>query len=175
MKSYVKKFDISLGENIGRWPESWHDPLARLCVIVSPISWVFVLIAGALLAIYFDNSFLTILSIVLLISLPLADLMKVIVRRPRPISLYVDTMKLRSYSFPSTHAYTAGIGSGYLAVFASQYIGGVWLYLLAGVMAVLAVVVALSRVYLKAHFPSDVVAGLLLSGAVLVVLVQGLQ
>lgn len=61
------------------------------------------------------------------------------------------------FAFPSDHAVVAGaLAVGVL--FASRQLG-----LVAGVLAVL---VALARVYVGAHYPGDVVVGLLLGGCV---------
>lgn len=73
----------------------------------------------------------------------LTDLIKLIVARPRPISLAAG-------SFPSGHTSDAFALATVLAAF---YPGTAWIYWL------LAAMVGLSRIALGAHYPLDVVAG----------------
>jgi len=87
-----------------------------------------------------------------------------LVGEPRPYTLYPDMLVLAQHSldpsFPSDHAVMAG-----------SVTAGVWLVSrrlgLASTLA--AVVMAFSRVYIAAHYPHDVLAGLLLGAAVSIV------
>lgn len=172
MRGAIRKLDAFLGEMIGRLPESWHTWLNALSIVASPPAWAVVALIGAGVASYKSDYFLTVLSAGVLIALPLSEFIKMLVRRQRPVSLYVETMRLRSYSFPSSHAYGASLGAGYLLVYAAQFVSGPGLYVLAAVLAGIVVMIALSRVYLKAHFPSDVIAGLGM-GVLVVILIVG--
>lgn len=90
-----------------------------------------------------------------LVALGVNQLLVAAVAEPRPYTVVPGALVLISpstdYSFPSDHAVMAG------AVAA-----GLWLVnrRLGAVAAVLAVLMALSRVYVGAHFPLDVAAGL---------------
>jgi undecaprenyl-diphosphatase len=111
----------------------------------------------------------------------LVELVKLIVARPRPTSDLVEVYRAVSgYSFPSGHVvqYVAFYGLlGYLAWrrlgrSSPQGVGvRLALRLLLAVCCALIVLVGPSRVYLGAHWPSDVVAGYLLGGVCLVLLV----
>lgn len=94
----------------------------------------------------------------------LAEITKLLLRRKRPLSLYVEKMKIKTYSFPSGHAYVSALLSGYLAMLASTYFTGIVIMFLSTVFLLFAFMVGISRVYLGAHFPSDVVAGWVLAG-----------
>lgn len=142
-----------------------------MCVIASPFGWAMVMLAGASLAWQQSMYSLVWLSIGMLAALPFTELIKLLIRRPRPVSFYAQTMRIRSYSFPSSHAYGASIGGGYVIVSLSQFTSGIELYIAAVALALLAVLVAVARVYLRAHFPSDVVAGLL-AGVVVTILIS---
>jgi undecaprenyl-diphosphatase len=86
-----------------------------------------------------------------------------LVDRARPydaiVGVHVLVSRSRDFSFPSDHSTAAG------AVAA-----GLWFAdrRLARATAVLAVLMAAARVYVGAHYPGDVLAGLLLGGAVAV-------
>ncbi|MBI1379152.1 MAG: phosphatase PAP2 family protein [Frankiales bacterium] len=94
-----------------------------------------------------------------------------VVARPRPyLTLHgveVLVVKSSDYSFPSDHAVTAGAAAAGLWII-GRYAGprtrG-----LAVTGTVLAVLLAFARVYVGAHYPGDVVAGLLV-GAMISVL-----
>ena len=105
------------------------------------------------------------LAAVLILGPLLSDVVRIIVRRPRP---WVGALALPgSYSFPSGHATAAAAAFGYLAYLgirvARTLRGQVAIALVA---ATLTIGVAYSRVVLGFHWTSDVVAGTVLGLAV---------
>ena len=93
------------------------------------------------------------------------------VHRARPDTMFVESMKLQSYSFPSGHAFGSTVFYGLLAYLANSRLAAPWSYVVAGLLAVLIVLIGLSRIYLGAHFPSDVVVGWALGLLALVVII----
>lgn len=162
MKPFIRAYDTYVGEKIGSLPARWYGFLDWLCIIISPIGWTVIIVGGIALALVLGEGALVNLSVLALLLLPLAEGIKLVFRRPRPLSLYAESMRLKSYSFPSGHAYGAGLGCGYVFLFTSAFLAGIWLWLLGIVLAATACTVAGARVYLKAHFPSDVTVGLML-------------
>lgn len=109
----------------------------------------------------------------LLITGYVADVLKVIVARPRPYLVLSDVVRFASaepsFAFPSGHASRAFASAAVLVAGAKRW----WWAWLA-----LASAVGISRVILGLHYPSDVVGGALLGyaiGWVLVRLMQFLQ
>lgn len=99
---------------------------------------------------------------VALVSVPLASLIKVWVRRQRPQGY--TRHRWPSHSFPSGHAYGTTLALGVAAGLNASLA----LFVLTLGMAGL---VGISRIYRGAHFPSDVVGGWLIAGMIAVAIV----
>jgi membrane-associated phospholipid phosphatase len=94
----------------------------------------------------------------------LNSLLKLLFARPRP-NVFPPLMAETSYSFPSGHTMSAVAVYGLLALLLWQRGQYAWA-LLPGLWVPL---VALSRVYLGVHYPSDVLASLALGTIWLVI------
>lgn len=91
-------------------------------------------------------------------SLLLMFMLKLIFHRERPITPLLKAAK--GFSFPSGHALMSVTFYGLLVFIALQNIKQLWLKLLVSIIGVLLVLtIGLSRVYLRVHYASDVLAG----------------
>jgi len=98
-----------------------------------------------------------------------SEIVKWIVHRPRPDqSLLAHPLVIEtSFSYPSGHtAFAASLGLGLILLVRRSR----WRPVLFGVVAVVSVLVALSRMYLGVHYPTDVAASLIYSIAMMTVL-----
>jgi undecaprenyl-diphosphatase len=85
--------------------------------------------------------------------------LKHLMQRPRP-DLPEPLVHLVTYSFPSGHAVASTVFYGAMAALVFSHVRSPALRALAGVVAVVMVLlVTFSRVYLGAHYLSDVIAG----------------
>lgn len=94
---------------------------------------------------------------------------KELVARPRPTDPPVWVYRPEAgFSFPSGHVMFYTVFFGFLLFLAWRYLQPGWLRgLLIATLAALIVLVGFSRIYLGAHWLSDVVAGYLLGGLIL--------
>lgn len=98
------------------------------------------------------------------------SLLKLVLRRPRPSNDYVRHMLIQTFSFPSGHAAGALVSYG----LAATIIGFLWppFAIVAWIVAIIIVaLVSLSRVYLQAHYASDIIGGWLVGGVGLALIV----
>lgn len=109
---------------------------------------------------------------VFVVGIAAGEAAKAIVMRARPDQVYIQSspppfalgpiMRIpfdTDYSFPSGHALIVSIGAVYsLVTFRKKWVGGLLL--------VEALAVCFSRLYVFAHFPSDVAAGFALGAAI---------
>jgi membrane-associated phospholipid phosphatase len=96
--------------------------------------------------------------------------LKLLIDRPRPDEPLTGTAL---GSFPSGHVIHAVVFLGLLPLAIYLLTGRRWLWLTASVVAVVGVLgVGASRIYLAAHWPSDVFAGIVVGAAVLLALDQ---
>ena len=92
----------------------------------------------------------------------LSTLLKLLLRRARPHNIDVRTLGVRSYSFPSGHAFGTVIFYGLFSYLDLKYLSHPWNVLIGSVVGILIFLTGVSRVYLKVHYPSDVIGGWLL-------------
>jgi undecaprenyl-diphosphatase len=90
----------------------------------------------------------------------LEKILKILVHRTRPI-FNTSAPAEQSLSFPSGHSMMCLIGVGMLvyALTIHGHVGGIRRSILIGLGTSFVLLVGISRVYLGAHFPSDVVGG----------------
>lgn len=114
-----------------------------------------------------DKSFYLFAGLISLITIIVSSVLKIFLHRARPASEYVKKMYFKTFSFPSGHAAGALVSYGMAALVISFR----WpeLSTVAWISAFVAIFfISVSRIYLKAHFASDIVGGWIVGGIGLV-------
>lgn len=86
-------------------------------------------------------------------------IIKKVVKRPRPFNLYkinISIPKPKDFSFPSGHTSVTAAATVVLIYYGVIYNIGIWYFL---VNILFLILMGFSRIYLKVHFLSDVIAG----------------
>lgn len=163
MRRKIHAFDRVVGGWVERLPR-WLLPIMEFFTLLGqpPITvGLSAAVFGYGLAL--DKEFYLMSGIVALVTITFVSLIKIPVRRARPSSAYVEKMLFKTYSFPSGHAAGAFVSFGLTALAITyrwpEFALVAWL--IAGISIFL---VSLSRIYLGAHYASDIVGGWIVGG-----------
>ncbi|WP_191272709.1 phosphatase PAP2 family protein [Nocardiopsis terrae] len=147
-----------------RWFQGWGDWLAHpmgVLTLLGSQGLIVVLLAAVFWSVHAGLGARLFVAVVA--SGVVNNLLKAVSYTPRPYwfdALVTGHSHHGSFGMPSGHTQAATVTYGYLAAKSGRRA------LLGAAVAVIALV-ALSRIYLGVHFPSDVLAGLLVGGALL--------
>jgi undecaprenyl-diphosphatase len=152
------------------WMQSWESPtwtaLAEFCALLGSAKIVIILSIITMVLLYFvlkHRSELIFFLIVIGGSASLNVILKSVFSRERPTIHRI--LEETGYSFPSGHAMGAFSFYASIAFLLWRHIPQKWgrvLLILAAVGMIL--MIGLSRVYAGVHYPSDILAGYLISG-----------
>jgi undecaprenyl-diphosphatase len=162
MNALLHKFDRQLTKRIQQWPKQWRNVMAGASFIGQP---VFTVGTGALIVgIGFGSSNATLFGagVIVIATISAGTVLKVLLRRDRPLTDYVLRMRFNTFSLPSGHSVGAMVAYGTLALLALTLLPAPFGVILAVLLGLLVILIGLSRIYLGAHYPSDVIAGWLL-------------
>ena len=154
--------DKPLAAAVAKLPASIKPLMVFASFIAASPTIAAILGLAGMYALLTSNQPLLITTLLVAVVAPLAELSKFITRRKRPETLYVEQMRFKTYSFPSGHSYISALVFGAFATLAFCTLQYGWI--IAVVLIGLVFLVGVSRVYLGAHFPSDVLAGWALGG-----------
>jgi undecaprenyl-diphosphatase len=172
MASFINRFDHGITNAIQNWPTWVHPIMSSASLIGEPVVVISLALFAALQAWFINNRPLFWAFGATIIASAANATLKLFLHRTRPDTLYVTTMRFKSYSFPSGHAFGSLVTFGLLAYLAAKYLTAPWNWLAPIFLAVLIVLIGVSRVYLGAHFPTDVIAGWILGALTLFIIIK---
>lgn len=162
MRAFLHQFDHRMIMAIQQWPD-WIRPIMYLVTFIGqPIFTIGIGVAVILFAWTKMNMRLLISGVSVIAVFYIGSFVKLLLQRERPLTDYVMHMRFETYSLPSGHAVGSTVAYGLLAYLGWQIIPQPWNYVVTGLLVILIILIGISRVYLGAHFPTDVVAGWML-------------
>ena len=164
LSSALSAFDDAVTKLAARLPQGVGPVMSWSSKIGLPPVGITILVTALVYFVLADigRSALTVLLV--LIGTGIVDLIKRLVHRTRPDTVYVATKNPRGYSFPSGHAADALLVYGLLDYFSARYLPLTEAGVLIAVFTAFILVVSVSRVWLGAHFPSDIIGGWIIGG-----------
>lgn len=171
MRPYLHRFDLYLTTLIQQWPEWVRGMMVGITSIGHPVCTIG--IALIIVAFGWGKANLRLVSAgsMILIVFCISSLTKLLLHRERPATEYAATMRFETFSFPSGHTVGSTMAYGLLAYLAWQALPQPWNYIVTALLTGLIILVGVSRIYLGAHFPSDVVAGWMLGAIGLTIII----
>ena len=171
MKPLIHKFDTAVSNVITAWPTNLGLFFVIITTMGSPVITCAIGLAIVGFGYYKNNWRLSLAGVSIWATMIIDSAIKLLVGRARPATEYAENMIIRTNSFPSGHSAGSMIAYGLLAYLAWNLLPQPWNYIVAVILALLIILIGISRVYLGAHFPSDVVAGWLLGAVVLLAVI----
>jgi undecaprenyl-diphosphatase len=155
-------------------PNNYEQAALLIAKIGDPLPLVIVALGVAGWELYRRHYVRALVMSASLLAMPAFFLVKELIHRARPVSEYVLQHGLHDYSFPSGHSTGSMAVYGMIFVLASSHLAGKVRLLIMSVCTLVIVLVGMTRVYLGAHFPTDVLGGWLL-GLTIVTLLRSLS
>lgn len=172
MKQTINRLD----QTVTQWVASVFGQSARpffefMTLLGDPITITLISVGLLASAFYTSSVRLALTGIAIPATVIIGALLKLAFERARPMTEYAMNMKLKTFSFPSGHSSGSTIAFGILAYLAFMKLPAPYNVIIGSLLCMIPLFVGISRVYLGAHFPSDVIAGWLLGLVALVFVV----
>lgn len=172
VQTLVWKYDKHFTSIVALLPVGLQHYSAKLGRMTLPSIWAATLIIICLILATMGYQKLALLGVIVIACIPIGTVLKLIVRRSRPKTIYAQNMKVKSYSFPSSHTYSATVAGGYLALLSLAILPLPLSIVVSSIYTVLIVTIGISRIHVGAHYPTDVTAGWAMGAGILYILTQ---
>lgn len=159
MRHFIHLFDARLTGFITSFP-MWTKPLfVGVTTLGDPIVTICIGLFVGVYGYIHTNMRLAVAGATIWLTLGIGACLKLLFGRARPVTEYSANLQIHTFSFPSGHASGSLIAYGLLAYLAWHLLPQPWNYIVVICLIALIVLIGVSRIYLGAHFPSDVIAG----------------
>jgi undecaprenyl-diphosphatase len=167
IQTAVWKYDRLFVSLVSLLPASLQPLSSKLGKVTLPSIWAgFLLLLSGTLVLN-GHQQLALIGIVTIACIPIGTVLKLLVRRARPKTIYAQNMKIKSYSFPSSHTYAATIAGGFTIMVILAIIPAPISIFVSMMYAALIAIIGVSRIHVGAHYPTDVTAGWILGAGIL--------
>lgn len=174
MFTAVQRFDTKLTKQIQSLGPQWLRFFQQMTLIGQPVFGIGIAAAISFYGEYVQNWQMMFTGMIVATSLLLSSAFKFVLRRKRPATVYAKNMFIKTYSFPSGHA-AASASCFALGTYLLIISGNLFLTMLGFISIPLLIAIGVSRVYLGAHYPTDIIGGWILGGIGLAVAVSVLH
>jgi len=168
----VRKFDLRWSKAIQHMPKSIRQLMFSVSFLGEPLVVLAAALAGFTSASIRNRESIQKAFVYAAIAFAINTALKYVLKRGRPNHLDLRTFGIKSYSFPSGHAFGSVIFYGLFSYLDLKYLSYPVNVLVFLSLWSLIIAIGLSRIYLKAHYPSDVAGGWLLGLVSLVVVIS---
>jgi membrane-associated phospholipid phosphatase len=172
IQTFIWRYDSVFTSIVALLPVRLRAYSSALGRMTLPSIWAAVLAVACLVAMLNGYQKLALLGAIVIACIPIGTLLKLLVRRSRPKTIYAQNMKIKSYSFPSSHTYAATIGGGYLIIISLALLTPPIGILASVLLTLFVTIIGISRIHVGAHYPTDVTGGWLLGCIVLFAIIQ---
>jgi membrane-associated phospholipid phosphatase len=172
IQTFIWRYDSVFTSIVALLPvrlQAYSSALGRMTL---PSIWAAVLAVACLVAMLNGYQKLALLGAIVIACIPIGTLLKLLVRRSRPKTIYAQNMKIKSYSFPSSHTYAATISGGYFIILSFVFLAPPISILVSALLTILVTMIGISRIHVGAHYPTDVTGGWVLGAVILSVIIQ---
>lgn len=175
MKRVLHYFDRVIIRHVMRLPK-WVRPLMLFMTLLGQPPITVGLSAGMVgYGLARENHWMIYAGLVAITTFAVCSALKIFLRRARPDNDYVRSMIMQTFSFPSGHA-TGSLASFGVAAYAVVLYWPAFAFLALTLTLVVCFLIGVSRVYLGAHYPSDVIGGWIVGiVGILVVAISGVR
>jgi undecaprenyl-diphosphatase len=173
LNSSIGRTDRLLTTLVQRAVPSWlGSTLQRATDIGTPTITISLLVAAALLSAVNGDIRLGLLTALAAGAAVVPGLLKYLFHRTRPDTLYVSVHNPHGTSFPSGHSAGSVIAFGYFAWLSIGALPALGAAVLVLGVVVLIGLIGISRVWLGAHYPTDVLGGWIIGALLLAGLIR---
>lgn len=158
----LQRFDYNLAQFIQTRSKAWQPIMTGVSFLGEPVVVLGIGIVGFISAVVRQQTMVEKAFTLGAVAYGLNTLLKLALHRRRPDNLNITTLGVRSYSFPSGHAFGTVIFYGLFSYLDYAYLSQPLNIIITLLLVAFILTIGISRVYLKSHYPSDVVGGWLL-------------
>ncbi len=155
----IHHFDERVGTAVRRLPRWLHPVMFAVSWIGQPLVTIPFLCVVGVGALAYGQIGLLVGASVAGFVFAFNSLVKLAIRRIRPRNRYTESMLLDTFSFPSGHAASSVVVFGLVGYLLMWSLPSPWEIIAAIGIGIFVGLIGISRVYLGAHYPTDVIAG----------------